>query len=207
MVPCNVDIMELRAILLIALHLRAVLSKKYISSSDESIENLIYYKDCNHKHATVPPPIARAEVRPPPPQPECPFPKMCCTMSCGNECGNNQQPFMSRQMEPLQDLMPPKQASSRQPHSPAQPQVQRPRKKKGKQQLKMQPPIGGRREFGFTKERIKSLIAQDDDIRKILKDLVRVTMQKVDLLEMINARRNGNVNIETTNNSDEDYDD
>lgn len=70
------------------------------------------------------------------------------------------------------------------------PIVQRRKKKIKFQPNKLQIPLGGtRRDFsaGFTKEKIKSLISQDDDIRKILKDLVRVTMQKVDLLDMIST--------------------
>lgn len=42
-------------------------------------------------------------------------------------------------------------------------------------------PIGGRRGLTFTRDNIKSLISKDEDIKKILKDLVRVTMNKVDL--------------------------
>lgn len=45
----------------------------------------------------------------------------------------------------------------------------------------MLPPIGGRRGLSLTRENIKSLINKDEDIKKILKDLVRVTMNKVDL--------------------------
>ncbi|KAM3967104.1 uncharacterized protein ACR2FA_011953 [Aphomia sociella] len=207
----SANIMELTEIFLIILYIRTALPKKHIlSSSEESIENLIYYKDCNHKRSTTPL-IARAEVPPPtPPKPDCPFPKMCCTMSCGNECVSNQQSFLSRQMEPLQNLMPMPAIppAPRQPHPAVQPQIQqRGRKKKLKQQSKLQPPTGGRRDFGFTKERIKSLIAQDADIRNILKDLVRVTMQKVDLLEMINARRNANIKSEKSNDSYEEYED
>lgn len=49
----------------------------------------------------------------------------------------------------------------------------------------MMPPIGGRRDLGFTREDIKNLISQDSDIKSILKDLVRVTMKKVDLVEQV----------------------
>lgn len=45
----------------------------------------------------------------------------------------------------------------------------------------MMPPIDGRRALSFTRDSIKSLISKDEDIKKILKDLVRVTMSKVDL--------------------------
>ncbi|XP_026749740.3 uncharacterized protein LOC113510484 isoform X2 [Galleria mellonella] len=199
--------MDVTEILLITIYVRIALSKKYILSSDESFENMIYYKDCNHKHATEAPPAHRDAEHTPPPRPQCLFPKMCCSMSCENECVSNsqQKSFMSRQMEPLQDLLPPMQPVPPQ-LQPVQPQIQRGRKKKV-MQPKMQPPIGGRRDFGFTKERIKSLISQDEDIRKILKDLVRVTMQKVDLLEMYNARRNANIKNEKSNYSDEEYED
>lgn len=42
-------------------------------------------------------------------------------------------------------------------------------------------PIGSRRGLTFTRDNIKSLINKDEDIKKILKDLVRVTLNKVDL--------------------------
>lgn len=45
----------------------------------------------------------------------------------------------------------------------------------------MMPPIGSRRGLTLTRDNIKSLINKDEDIKKILKDLVRVTMTKVDL--------------------------
>ena len=63
-----------------------------------------------------------------------------------------------------------------------------------------------RRGGGFTKDKIKSLISQDNDIRKILKDLVRVTMQKVDLLDLINTRRSGQNNPDASGNSEEEDD-
>ncbi|CAG9787396.1 unnamed protein product [Diatraea saccharalis] len=186
--------------IIISMQITKTLQRKYVSSSDESIENLLYYKDCQHKPKSTEPPVLRNEnVQPPeaPRQPDCPFPKMCCSMSCGNDCGSSQS-YLSRQMEPLQNFGPmqPVQLPQRTPpHSPVQPQImQRSRKKK------IRPPtnslmgmgmgVDGRRDAGFTKERIKNLISQDGDIRKILKDLVRVTMQKVDLLEMMNTRRN-----------------
>jgi hypothetical protein len=179
----------------LSINVQQVFPKKYISSSDESIENLLYYKDCQHKPKTSTEAALRSEIQPTPVarQPDCPFPKMCCSMSCGNDCGNPQS-YLSRQMEPIQnfDAMPPIQSPPRQPRLPVQPQLlQRARKKK----LKLPPPknqqtpFGGRRDSGFTKERIKSLISQDTDIRKILKDLVRVTMQKVDLLEIVKNRK------------------
>lgn len=65
----------------------------------------------------------------------------------------------------------------------------------------MLPPIGGRRSFGLTKEKIKGLISHDDDIRKILRDLVRVTMQKVEVLDMIHNNKNG---VRARNNDDDD---
>lgn len=48
-------------------------------------------------------------------------------------------------------------------------------------------PISGRRGLSLTRDNIKSLINKDEDIKKILKDLVRVTMNKVDL----NTRKSG----------------
>ncbi|XP_075976324.1 uncharacterized protein LOC142976700 [Anticarsia gemmatalis] len=180
-------------------------NRKYgIQSSDETIENLLYFKDCQKKPKEQPTTHIPMTLRvpsylpppTPPPQPECPFPKMCCALSCGNECGGGRQSsFMSRQMEPLQNMqlpdMPPIEPVNqmRPPLLPVQPQIRK-RKKMKIQMDKMQPPIGSRRSFGFTKEKIKSVISQDDDIRKILKDLVRVTMQKVDLMDMVNGPQN-----------------
>ncbi|XP_028174319.1 uncharacterized protein LOC114362932 [Ostrinia furnacalis] len=203
----------MRLLLLVAVNLHTVLvsSRKHDSDSDESIENLLYYKDCNHKpKESSPAPNLRSEIQPTPvrkPDP-CPFPKMCCSMSCGDDCGS-QQSYLSRQMEPLQQNLQPIQPISRQSSLPAQPQIMRGRKKKIKptmEEMGLQLPFGARKSLGFTKEKIKSLISQDADIRKILKDLVRVTMQKVDLLEMVKARRsNAGRNSETSLNSD-DYD-
>ncbi|RVE50193.1 hypothetical protein evm_005216 [Chilo suppressalis] len=192
--------------IVISMQIIEIPARKYVSSSDESIENLLYYKDCQHKQkGSTESPILRSEnVQPTPAarQPECPFPKMCCSMSCGNECASSQS-FLSRQMEPLQNFggNPPFQPS----RPPVQPPVmQRARKKKMKPSMSPLMAFGGRRDSGFTKERIKSLISQDDDIRKILKDLVRVTMQKVDLLEMINSRRNNNqITTESSADSEE----
>lgn len=166
---------------------------------------MLYYKDCQRtaKEQTtpVPEPARYAEPPPPPPprQPDCPFPKMCCALSCGNECGGSQPSFISRQMESMpglqsmQPMQPLPQARPPDRMGAVQPTIVQRRKKKLKfQPNKMQAPIltgptrrdGG----GFTKEKIKSLISQDDDIRKILKDLVRVTMQKVDLLDMMGPK-------------------
>lgn len=169
-------------------------SKKHYGSSseEETIENLLYFKDCQPKEQ----PTTKAPIPlrfqqpppppPPPPQPQCPFPKMCCTLTCGNECsGTKESALISRQMEPIQ----------RQHYQPFQPTIQsrgpampdqsaRKRKRIKFPAANMQTPINSRRGFGLTKEKIKSLINQDGDIRKILKDLVRVTMQKVDLIEL-----------------------
>lgn len=192
-----------------------ILSRRHHhSNSDESFENLLYYKDCKHKHGEVTdlPKIKLSEMQPPTPRtPDCPFPKMCCSMSCGNECVNNQMPFTSRQMQPLQDMQ-----QSMQPPQPRQMQLSPPilRRKKLQQPgslmspmalSDLQMPINSRRDFGFTKEKIKSLISQDNDIRKILKDLVRVTMQKVEVMDMVKDK------TETTtpskNEDEDDYDD
>lgn len=209
----------------INLHTSLVSSRKHASSSDESIENLLYYKDCKHKKelSTTAAPLPGPEIEPlkmRQPRIECPFPKMCCTMSCGDDCGGSQSAqssFFSRQMEPLQNLQPmqPQSPAMRSPILPVQPQImQRGRKKKKMNQLSnLQLPFLARRGFGFTKEKIKSLISQDEDIRKILKDLVRVTMQKVDLLEMMKTskgvpsapRRNSGGRASETSLNSEDY--
>ncbi|CAH1635551.1 unnamed protein product [Spodoptera littoralis] len=188
-------------------------SKKYKSSSsdEDSIENLLYYKDCQRqgKTETTPKPEQlqyepRPPTPPPPPPPprqsDCPFPKMCCALTCGNECGgNNPSPGYMRQtehinhMQPMPMPMQPLPPMGQLPHQPGmgmqQQMIQRRKKKVKLPPNKIPIPPQTRRDFsaGFTKEKIKGLIAQDNDIRKILKDLVRVTMQKVDLLDMINS--------------------
>ncbi|XP_073952654.1 uncharacterized protein [Choristoneura fumiferana] len=177
--------MDFLFVVALALQIAAIASKKYDSSSDESsIENILYYKDCSHKAKQAPIEQLRAVVSPPKPQTEC-VPKMCCSMSCANNCGQDanqggNQFLQSQSMPMMQPFQPP----------PRQPLPLNQRPKKNKQQK----PIGGRRSMGmgFTREHIKTLISQDEDIKKILKDLVRVTMQKVDLIDMINARRNAN---------------
>lgn len=40
-----------------------------------------------------------------------------------------------------------------------------------------------------TKDNIRGLIAQDEDIKRILKELVRVTMQKVTLVEQLKEKQ------------------
>ncbi|KAG6441701.1 hypothetical protein O3G_MSEX001930 [Manduca sexta] len=200
--------MDLLLFILITLQITKINSRKYASSSDESIENLLYYKDCQHKKkeepATVTPTVLRAPDIPRNREPDCPFPRMCCALSCGNECGS--PPFSGRNMEPLpQNFLKPIPSPPRQPLISVQPLPQKGKKKRIKPQLKI-PPVGGRRDFGFTKEKIKSLISQDDDIRKILKDLVRVTMQKVDLMDMINGRSPVAKNVKSeVSDSEDDY--
>lgn len=179
-----------------SLHILKVFAKKsHDSSSDESIENLLYYKDCQRDKKEKPstPLYERLEVPPRRTAMDCPFPKMCCSLTCGgNECGTS-SPFFGPQIETMDRMKlnhPPIMPLSG-PTQPLQQSMPRGRKKKVKQpmSLQMQPPIGSRRSYGFTKDRIKSLINEDDDIRKILKDLVRVTMQKADLVDMINTNR------------------
>lgn len=98
--------------------------------------------------------------------------------------------YSGRQMDMMQNMQPIQHsAAQRPPNIPVQPQILPRGRKKKKPLPNLQLPIVGRRDFGFTKDRIKSLISQDGDIRKILKDLVRVTMQKVDLLDMIQKRQ------------------
>lgn len=170
-----------------------VFTKKYASSSDESIENLLYFKDCrkNNKNvgSSTPPPFERLVAPPKPRGMDCPFPKMCCSLTCdgGNECNGQTSPFFGQQGSMgAEQVYPPIGPLS----APLQPQVQlksKARKKKLKQPMRIQiPPMpSARRNYAFTKDKIKNLINQDDDIRKILKDLVRVTMQKVDLVDKI----------------------
>ncbi|XP_049693221.2 uncharacterized protein LOC126053878 [Helicoverpa armigera] len=200
--------MDIFQILVLALYLPQVFTKsksksrkyKASSSDEDSIENLLYYKDCQRQGKPETTTTEHVQLRydpppppPPPRQPECPFPKMCCALTCGNECGGNQPSYGSRQMEPMNGYQPMQPMPSMpQPHQPGmgavQPQIIRRKKKMKFPPGKLPGSLPTRRDMsGFTKEKIKSLIAQDHDIRKILKDLVRVTMQKVDLLDMINS--------------------
>ncbi|XP_045515361.1 uncharacterized protein LOC123708611 [Pieris brassicae] len=161
--------MQFIFVTILALHFTLVVCKRKYkdSSSEESIENVLYYQDCKHKH-DQPPPLQMRAVEPPTtkkPQ-EC---KMCCSMCCGEEC---QQSSTCNQQKP--QFTPVKKI---QPARPIRPRIQN------------QNPFFARREFGLTKENIKSLISQDTDIRKILKDLVRVTMQKVDLMQLLKAKQ------------------
>ncbi|XP_045767341.1 uncharacterized protein LOC123868777 [Maniola jurtina] len=173
--------MEVLKLVIITVHLTGIFcKKKHKDASSESIENILYYQDCNHKQKPTPPPVL---LKGPPPQPEC---KMCCTMCCGDQCVDSHQVNLGRQaamnhiepkgIMPIQpDVMPPGQ-----------------RRKKPIMSLPLRPPLPGRRGMGpmaFTRENIKSLISQDEDIRKILKDLVRVTMQKVDLMQLMSSNK------------------
>ncbi|CAK1579097.1 unnamed protein product [Parnassius mnemosyne] len=186
-----IDISAIIDKIIFTLQIANVITKRHVSSSEESIENLIYYKDCNHKHKQDAKPAIQplSKPQPPPPPQEC---KMFCSMCCGDECVHNQYPSMMNR----QSLTMPQNIMSK-PQPLQQPVPQPPLHQKGKKKKlrtipELQPPIGGRRNVEFTRQHIKSLISQDQDIRKILKDLVRVTMQKVDLLEMINSRRSVN---------------
>ncbi|XP_053605823.1 uncharacterized protein LOC128672597 [Plodia interpunctella] len=197
--------MKIVKVLLLLSVARNVTPRKHTKvSSDESIENLLYYQDC--KHSTAPPssspiPLKMKEELP---KPTCPFPKMCCAMSCNNEpCVAEQLNAYGNQIhsniEPMSRVQ--NRFGANQPFLRA-------RKKKLRPPLPLGQPPNGRRDFGFTKENIKSLISQDGDIRKILKDLVRVTMQKVDLQEMIKNRRNDMLTSTTTttgNPEDSEY--
>ncbi|CAH2234441.1 uncharacterized protein LOC120626951 [Pararge aegeria] len=181
--------MKLLEMILITIHLTGIsCKKKHKEISSESIENILYYKDCNHKQNPTPIPLLGS---PPPKQQEC---KMCCTMCCGDQCVDSHQVKLGRQAGMAQ--LEPKGIM------PIQPDIKPPRERRKKQKFPapIQPPLPGRRGLGpiaFTRENIKSLISQDEDIRKILKDLVRVTMQKVDLMQLLNNKQNvGNVKQE-----------
>ncbi|KAI5634230.1 hypothetical protein NE865_13031 [Phthorimaea operculella] len=220
--------MELIELIIITLQIASTFSKKrhrqHDSEPDESIENLLYFKDCKHKNEATVVPVMLSVTEPPPPPPRrdpvCPCPRMCCSMCC--DC-TGPEPMIGRQLSPLQMSM----QSLQQPQSPSQmmshmqqpqmPPMVRPNKRKPNMmgrpnaQIPLLPPIGSRRELGgFTRENIKNLISHDQDIKKILKDLVRVTMTKVDLVEAVNARRNMELHKYTTTtpitrDDDEDY--
>ncbi|XP_063394601.1 sporozoite surface protein 2-like [Cydia fagiglandana] len=232
------------------LHFTSIASKKLDISSEESIENILFYKDFRPKKQELAPlPPERLVLPAQPKQPEC-IPRMCCSMSCTNSCGQNEigpdslqrsqptnymnpgnsNPFRPmnsmnslNSINPMNPMNPMNSINSMNsmnsmnhfnsigprnpmPTMPPMPQqkpipqfMKQPKKKK-------QPPVPlhTRRDSGNAREHIKSLISQDEDIKKILKDLVKVTMKKVDLLEMIKARRavaSGNFGL---NNGDDD---
>lgn len=153
--------------------------------SSESIENILYYKDCNHKQRPTIMPL-RHEVQQPQQQ-QC---KMFCTMCCGDQCINTPQMDTGRQSQVMESRI--------MPISPNPP------KEKRKIRPKIQPPVPERRGLSFTRDNIKSLISKDEDIRKILKDLVRVTMQKVDLMELLKNRNSVKRNSDMSNESESD---
>ncbi|XP_045496899.1 uncharacterized protein LOC123695182 [Colias croceus] len=165
--------MYIQAVIL--LHASLILCRKRYrdSSSEESIENVLYYQDCQHKK-DPPKPLQLRAVEPTTttkkPQ-EC---KMCCTMCCGDECTQTNSGRTMSMNQPRQPF-PVQQPRKIEPSRPTRPRARN-------------APFFARRDLGFTKDNIKSLISQDMDIRKILKDLVRVTMQKVDLMQLMNSR-------------------
>ncbi|KAJ8718867.1 hypothetical protein PYW07_016423 [Mythimna separata] len=201
--------MDFLVILVLALYITHALTKsrsrKHKASSEEgSIENLLYYKDCQRNGK--PEPMTKMplmlEVLPtttpaPPRQPDCPFPKMCCALTCGNECGGSPPASHMQANSPMLGppyMSPANAASIRRGRING---VHPPNMKRKRNRPPL-PLLPTRRDFsGFTKEKIKGLISKDDDIRKILKDLVRVTMQKVDLQDMINANQNGYGDVNT----------
>ena len=152
--------------------------------SSESVENILYYKDCNHKKPTIRP--LRQQVQRPQQQ-QC---KMFCTMCCGDQCVNTPQMGAGEQTQVVESRI-----------LPISPNMQ---KQIRKIRPKLQPPIPERRGMSFTRDNIKSLIAKDEDIRKILKDLVRVTMQKVDLMELMKNRNAEKMNSDASNESESD---
>ncbi|XP_052739953.1 uncharacterized protein LOC112043573 [Bicyclus anynana] len=217
--------MRVVEVIIIIIHVTGSFSKKKNKDrSSESIENILYYKDCNHKQRAplVPlvPLVPLAKSQPPPAQQEC---KMCCTMCCGNQCVDSHQLYTSTK----RNLRTTKSISfniitillgtlhqmplGRQAGSPLQPDMLPPRERRKKQKFPfpMQPLLPARRVTGypgFTRETIKSLISQDEDIRKILRDLVRVTMQKADLMQMMNGRQAAQATPARADDSDPDND-
>ncbi|XP_047532113.1 uncharacterized protein LOC125067497 [Vanessa atalanta] len=175
----------------IIMHLTSISPKRYKHISSESIENILYYKDCNHKQKPTVSPVLRT----PPQQQEC---KMCCTMCCGDQCVDSQKLSLGRQMQGQNNIQ-------FEPKLP-QPNIKPLKTKQNKMKpiLPQIPPVPGRRGFGFTKENVKALISKDEDIRKILKDLVRVTMQKVDLMNLLNGKQNENRKDDESIDNDSD---
>ncbi|XP_046967594.1 uncharacterized protein LOC124535426 [Vanessa cardui] len=177
----------------IILHLTSISAKRYKHISSESIENILYYKDCNHKQK----PTENTVLRAPAQQQEC---KMCCTMCCGDQCVDSQKMPLGRQMQGQNNIQfEPK---------PPQPNIKPLNKKQNRMKpiSPQMPQVPGRRGLGFTKENIKALIAKDEDIRKILKDLVRVTMQKVDLMNLLNGKQNAKQKEESSIDSNSEND-
>ncbi|VVC94287.1 unnamed protein product [Leptidea sinapis] len=164
------------------------------SSSEESIENVLYYQDCKHKREQPEPEKLRASEAPPPKPQEC---KMSCRMCCGEKC---QQTFVGKTAPNKfqQAAFLPKPPSIK-PKTPPRLPV---KSEDTTNNFDIQHAFLGRRDLSLTKENIKNLISQDADIRKILRDLVRVTMQKADLMQMLSARRN--IEKEKSVNDDND---
>ncbi|XP_026330421.1 uncharacterized protein LOC113237918 [Hyposmocoma kahamanoa] len=94
------------------------------SSSEESIENLLYYKDCKHKPtATTIKPVLLQSTRT---VPDCPCPRMCCSMCCDCSMPLPQSSYPGRPTQPIQQQrsqqMAPQMLSLRHP-MPAQPNI------------------------------------------------------------------------------------
>ncbi|XP_050349226.1 uncharacterized protein LOC126772736 [Nymphalis io] len=178
----------------IIMHFTSISTKRYKHISSESIENILYYKDCNHKQKTTVSPVFLSA----PQQQEC---KMRCTMCCGDQCVDSQKLSLGRQMQGQNNIE--LESKLRQPNMKP-PML---KQKKMKPQLPLILPVAsasGRRGFGFTKENVKALISKDEDIRKILKDLVRVTMQKVDLMNLLKGRQNVKTKEDSSIDNDSD---
>lgn len=169
--------------------------------SGDSLEHLFYYKDFRPREetttvtTTTTTAAAKLLMRAPlNPRKNC---CCCCTSNSCNE-GNINIPVERQLPEPSE------MGSMSESMSPIQPIQSDPERKKI--MTRMHQPLW-RRSGGvsFTKDHIKKLISHDEDIKKILRDLVRVTMQKINVLDMIKAsgkREKENVKTEIVEQDD-----
>lgn len=132
--------------IIITIHLTGLSSKKRRKDvSSESIENILYYQDCNHRKQIPQQPTPLAAQRPLLQQQEQQQCKMCCTMCCGDQCVDSHQQL---QHQPGRQLfngqIEPKSMGVIQPGR----LPPRERRKKDKFPLPMKPPLPGRRGMG-----------------------------------------------------------
>ncbi|KAG7309810.1 hypothetical protein JYU34_004312 [Plutella xylostella] len=190
-------------VFLISLHITSTPCKHrhHINLHDGSIENIFYYQDVKHNpENNYPIPLKGTpwnmhdRVESPTTKPAC-CPKLCCSSCCGDCHSNN--PVVMHQFPPTffntNGNNPVEQINPLDMKPDAKPDWS-PSHQKYYDELKNKTLHGiqhhsGRRQFVDTKDNIRGLIAQDEDIKRILKELVRVTMQKVTLVEQLKEKQ------------------
>ncbi|CAG9136548.1 unnamed protein product [Plutella xylostella] len=152
-------------VFLISLHITSTPCKHrhHINLHDGSIENIFYYQDVKHNPENNYPIPLKAlgtwVAWESPPTTKPPAAPSCVVPRAAETCHSN-NPVVMHQFPPTFF-----NTNGNNPHH------------------------SGRRQFVDTKDNIRGLIAQDEDIKRILKELVRVTMQKVTLVEQLKEKQ------------------